>query len=54
MSFFDLEVPKEKPIKSKRTMPHLKHSKTYVSGTMFLKNKQKLQLIWTYENMVKI
>jgi hypothetical protein len=34
-------------------MTHLKHSKTYAFGTKKLKNKQKLQLIWTYENMVK-
>jgi hypothetical protein len=46
MSFFNLEVLKEKPIKSKGIMPHLKLSKN-------LKNKQKLQFIWTYENMVK-
>ncbi len=25
----------------------------YVFGTKTLKNKQKLKLIWTYENMVK-
>jgi hypothetical protein len=34
-------------------MPHLKRSKTYAFGTKNLKEKQKLQLIWTYENMVK-
>jgi hypothetical protein len=27
--------------------------KKYAFGTKKLKNKQKLQLIWTYENMVK-
>ncbi len=27
--------------------------KKYAFGINFLKNKQKLQLIWTYENMVK-
>jgi hypothetical protein len=27
--------------------------KKYDFGTKNLKNKQKLQLIWTYENMVK-
>jgi len=27
--------------------------KKYVFGTKKLKNKQNLQLIWTYENMVK-
>ncbi len=30
-----------------------KASKKYAFGTKKLKNKQKLQLIWTYENMVK-
>jgi hypothetical protein len=34
-------------------MPHLKLLKTYAFGTKKLKKKQKLQLIWTYENMVK-
>ncbi len=52
-SFFDMEVLKGKPTKSKGIMPHLEFSKTYVFGTKKLKNKQKLQLIWTYENMVK-
>jgi hypothetical protein len=32
MSFFDLEVPKEKPVKSKGIMAHLKLSKTYDFG----------------------
>ncbi len=27
--------------------------KEYAFGTKKLKNKQKLQFIWTYENMVK-
>jgi hypothetical protein len=27
--------------------------KKYAFGTQKLKNKQKLQLIWTYENVVK-
>jgi hypothetical protein len=53
MSFFDMEVLKGKPTKSKGIMPHLELSKTYVFGTKKLKNKQKLQLIWTYENMIK-
>jgi hypothetical protein len=43
---------KGKPKKSIKIMPSLKLSK-YVFGTISLKNKQKLQLIWTYENMVK-
>jgi hypothetical protein len=35
-------------------MAHPKLSKTHVFGTKNLKNKQKLQLIWIYENMVKL
>jgi hypothetical protein len=42
MSFFDLEVLKEKPMKSKRIKAHLKLSKTYVFGTIYLKKKQNL------------
>jgi hypothetical protein len=53
MSFFNLEVVKGKPTKSIKKMSHLKLSKTYVFGTKNLKKKQKLQLLWTYENMVK-
>jgi hypothetical protein len=45
MSFFDLEVLKEKPIKSKRILPHLKLSKNMLLGFYFLKNKRKLQLV---------
>jgi hypothetical protein len=32
MSFFDLEVLKEKPIKFKRIMPHLKLSRNILLG----------------------
>jgi len=53
MSFFDLEVLKRKPVKSKGIMPHLKLSKNMFLGPKKLKSKQKLQLIWTYKNMVK-
>jgi hypothetical protein len=53
MPFFNLKVLKGKPTKSKGMMPHLKLSKTYAFGTKKLKNKQKLHLIWTYENMIK-
>jgi hypothetical protein len=42
MLFFNLEVLKGKPIKSKRIMPHLKLSKPYAFGMKILKNKQKL------------
>jgi hypothetical protein len=52
MSFFKLEVVKGKPTKSIGIMPHLKLSKTYIFGIKNLKNKQKLQLVWIYENMV--
>jgi len=49
MSFFDLEMLKGEPTKPK------KNFKKFLNDfeTNFLKNKQKLQLIWTYENMVK-
>jgi hypothetical protein len=50
---FNLGILKRKPTKSKGLMPHLKLSKTYDFWKKKLKNKQKLQLIWTYENMVK-
>jgi len=53
MSFLNLEVLKGKPTKFLGILPHLKLSKTYVFGTKNLKNKRKLKLIWTYENMVK-
>jgi hypothetical protein len=35
MSFFDLKVLKEKPIKFKGIMPHLKLSKNMLLGQMF-------------------
>jgi hypothetical protein len=55
MPFFNLDVLKGKPTKSIGIMPHLKLSKSMFLGQRnFLKNKkQKLQLIWIYENMVK-
>jgi hypothetical protein len=34
-------------------MLHVNLSKTYAFGTKKLKNKQKLQLIWIYENTQK-
>jgi hypothetical protein len=45
MSFKNLEVLKGKPTKSIKIMPHLKLSKINKNGTIFLKNKQKLQLV---------
>jgi uncharacterized protein YlbG (UPF0298 family) len=54
MLFFNLEVLKGKSTKFVWIIAHLKLSKTmYDFGTIFYKNKQKLQLIWTYENMIK-
>jgi hypothetical protein len=35
MSFFNLEVPKGKPTKSKKIMPHLKLSKNMLLGQRF-------------------
>ncbi len=37
------------PCKALKNMDHY----SYGFGTKKLKNKQKLQFIWTYENMVK-
>ncbi len=34
-------------------MTHVKLSKTYAFETKKSKNKKKLQLTWTYENIVK-
>jgi hypothetical protein len=51
ISFFDLKILKEKPIKSKIIKPHLKLSKTYDFRTMFLKNKIKIAThmdLWKY------
>jgi len=50
---FKFGSPQKKSHKSIWIMPQVKLSKTYVFGTKNLKKKQKLQLIWTYENMVK-
>jgi hypothetical protein len=45
--------PWKKLHKVHKIMSRLKVLKAYVFGTKELKDKQKLQLIWTYENMVK-
>ncbi len=50
---FQFESSKRKPAKFLKIMPHLKDSKTYVFGKKKSKDKKKLQLIWTYEYMVK-
>jgi hypothetical protein len=50
MSFFNLEVLRGKLTKFIKIMPHLKLSKNVLLGQ---KKKQKLQLTWMYENIVK-
>jgi hypothetical protein len=60
MLFFDLEVLKEKPIKSKRIMPHLKLSKKCFWDKKKLKKKNKncnssrLMKIWSSFNHSKV
>ncbi len=54
---FDLEVLKEKCIKSKGIMYHLKLSKTYVVGIKKLKNKIKIAThidLWKYGQILTI
>ncbi len=53
MSFLNLEVLKGKPTRFLKIMPHLKLSKNMFLEQKKLKKKKELQLIWTYENMVK-
>jgi len=50
---FKFGSPKKKTHKVHRNNAPSKTFKKYAFGTKKLKNKQKLQLIWTYENMVK-
>ncbi len=50
---FWFESPKRKTHEVQRNNASSKAFKKYAFGTKNLKNKQKLQLIWTYENMVK-
>jgi hypothetical protein len=52
MSFLNLEVLKGKPTMSIWIMPHVKLSKNMILEQKIEKQKN-LQLIWTYENMVK-
>jgi len=52
MSILNLKILKGKPIKSRGIMP-LNYFLKYAFGTKKLKNKQKLQLIRIYENLVK-
>jgi hypothetical protein len=51
---FYIRSPKRKTHKVHRNNAPSKTFKKYAFGTKKLKNKQKLQLIWTYENMVKV
>jgi hypothetical protein len=51
---FKFESPKRKTHEIHKNNASSKTFKKYVFGTIFLKKKQKLQLIWTYENMVKL
>jgi hypothetical protein len=51
--FFLFGSPKRKTHKIHKIMPNLQLFKAYVFVTKVLKNKQNLQLIWSYENMVK-
>ncbi len=56
VSFFDLEVLKRKPTKSKGVMPHLKLSKNILLGQGNWRTNKKIAThmnLWTYENMVK-
>jgi hypothetical protein len=53
MSFFNLKFKKKKAHKVKMHNDPCTGFKKYAFGTKKLKTKQKLQLEWTYENMVK-
>ncbi len=50
---FKFESPKKKTHKIQKSNAPSKTFKKDTFGTKRLKNKQKLQLIWTYENKVK-
>ncbi len=50
---FKFKSPKRKTHKIHMNNDPCKAFKKYVFGTKKLKNKQKLQFIWTYENMIK-
>jgi hypothetical protein len=54
MSFSNLEVLKGQPTKSIMNNASSVTLKIYIFGIKKLKNKQKLQLIRTYENMVQL
>jgi hypothetical protein len=51
--FLKFGSPKRKTHKVQMNNDPCKAFKKYVSKTRKLKNKQKFQFIWTYENMVK-
>ncbi len=50
---FKFGNPKRKTHKVHKNNAPSKTFKKYAFGTKNLKNKQKLQFIWTYENIVK-
>jgi hypothetical protein len=50
---FKFGSPKRKTHKVDMNSDPYKTFKTYAFGTKNLTNKQKLQFIWTYKNMVK-
>ncbi len=50
---FKFASPKRKTHKVHKNNATFKIFKKCVFGTKKFRNKQKLQLIWTYENMVK-
>ncbi len=52
-AIFKFESPKRKTHKVQKNNATFKIFKYNFFGTKKLKKKQKLQLIWTYENMVK-
>jgi hypothetical protein len=59
LSFFDLEVLKEKPIKPKRIIPHLKLAKNMFLGQNLEKqtkkcNSYKFMKIWSNFNHSKV
>jgi hypothetical protein len=52
VSFSNLKVVKKKPTKFTKIMPHLNFQKNAFGTKKNWKKKEKLELIWTYENMV--
>jgi hypothetical protein len=50
---FQFGSPKRKTHKVHKNNAPSKTFEKYAFGTIFLKKKKNLQLMWTYENMVK-